>query len=347
MSKPIRKLKLTEHQLMELDVCYHRTTSARVARRVLCILLKAQGRTHAQIADTLFVSINTVTRWVQIYVAAGLEALCRCECDGDPGELTEEQLSALKEELRHKTYRSAKDVAHYIEGTFHVQYTERGAQALLHRLGLTFHKSALVQSRANLKDQIAFVEQYRLLRNELGKDDLIYFVDAAHLIHNVLTGYGWAFAGERPVFPTNSGRNRINVLGAYSPVLGEYVGLESRENINAETLKELVQKILELHPESPRIVLIVDNARYNHARLLRDYVADTPIEMIYLPPYSPNLNLIERLWNFFKDQVMRDHFYETFQEFVAAVKSFFANWSIHRSALQSLMTENFHLLHAT
>lgn len=347
MSKPIRKLKLTEQQLMELEIRYHRTSSARVAQRVLCILLKARGDTHAQIANTLLVSVNTVTRWIQIYVAAGLEALCHWDCEGDPGELTEEQLSALKDELRRKTYRSAKDVAQYIEKTFHVKYTERGVQALLHRLGLTYHKSALVQSRANLEAQIAFLERYRLLRNDLGENDLIYFVDAAHLIHNVLTGYGWAFAGERPVFPTNSGRDRINVLGAYSPVIGEYVGLESRENINAETLRELVQKILELHPESPRIFLIVDNARYNHARLLREYVAGTSVEMIYLPPYSPNLNLIERLWDFFKDQVMRDHFYETFQEFVAAVKSFFANWSIHRSALQSLMTENFHLLQAT
>lgn len=347
MSKPFRKLTLTEQQLMELELRYHQTSSARVAQRVLCILLKARGDTHAQIANTLLVSLNTVTRWIQIYVSLGLEALCHFDCEGDPGELTEERLTALKDELRRKTYRTAKEVAQYIETNFQVKYTERGAQALLHRLGLTFHKSALVQSRANLVAQTAFIEQYRLLRNGLGKEDLIYFVDGAHLIHNVLTGYGWAFAGERPVFPTNSGRDRINVLGAYSPILGEYVGLESLENLNAETMKELVQKILELPPESPRIFLIMDNARYNHARLLCDYVAGTPIEIIYLPPYSPNLNLIERLWHFFKDEVMRDHFYETFQEFVTAVKSFFANWSLHRSALRSLMSERFHLLQVT
>jgi len=159
----------------------------------------------------------------------------------------------------------------------------------------------------------------------------------------VLPGYGWAPVGEAPVFPTNSGRKRLNVLGAYSPMNAEYVGLETESNINAESMNQLVDGLLELHPECDRIVLVLDNARYNHACILKEHIAGTAVELRHQPAYSPNLNLIERLWGWLKDKVMRDQFYETFPEFVAAIKDFLTSLPSCKDKLRSLMSERFHL----
>jgi transposase len=93
-----------------------------------------------------------------------------------------------------------------------------------------------------------------------------------------------------------------------------------------------------------RIILIMDNARYNHARLVREHIAGTVVEIVYLPPYSPNLNLVERMWRFMKKKVMRNQFYKTFAEFIATIKRFFARISDYTDELSSLMRDKFHIL---
>lgn len=159
-----------------------------------------------------------------------------------------------------------------------------------------------------------------------------------------MPGYGWSRRGQRRCVASNTGRQRFNILGAYSPQDTEYVDLETTDNINAESVLQLARKLEALHPESERIVLIADNARYNHARLLREQLTESRVEILYLPCYAPNLNLIERLWKFMKKQVKRNHFYATFEQFVTAIKSFFASLSEYTAELTSLMTEHFEIL---
>jgi transposase len=104
-------------------------------------------------------------------------------------------------------------------------------------------------------------------------------------------------------------------------------------------------ELLETHQPEGRIILICDNARYNHARLVRDALAQTHarVELLFLPPYSPNLNLIERLWGFMKERVLRDYF-ATFDAFQQAIRHFFAHLDEYADELRSLMTENFQIL---
>ena len=96
-------------------------------------------------------------------------------------------------------------------------------------------------------------------------------------------------------------------------------------------------------PEAETIYIIVDNARYYRSRLLNEYIEGTKIKLIFLPPYSPNLNLIERYWKFFKKTVMNNHYYETFEEFKQACKRFSRTRKKYLPELQSLLTENFHI----
>jgi transposase len=137
--------------------------------------MKIQGRSHREVAEVLLVTVNTVTRWLGVYVEEGLEALCTMHWQGDPGELSNEQLEALKSELRSKTYRNAKQVQDYIAKTFDVEYSVRGVQDLLHRLGFTYHQSALIASRADPEAQARFVEKYFELRDQLDEGGLVFF----------------------------------------------------------------------------------------------------------------------------------------------------------------------------
>ena len=70
------------------------------------------------------------------------------------------------------------------------------------------------------------------------------------------------------------------------------------------------------------------------------------IKLIFLPPYAPNLNLIERLWKYFRKVVLYNRYYATFAEFKQACLDFFANLRSHRAALRTLLTENFEILSA-
>ena len=115
------------------------------------------------------------------------------------------------------------------------------------------------------------------------------------------------------------------------------------DNVNAETLQKLIDKIRIRHPEAERIILILDNARYNHARLVREHIADTNVELHFLPAYAPNLNLIERLWRFVRDEVL-ETYHETFELFVAAIDNLLDNLDQYADQLTTLMTEEFEIL---
>jgi transposase len=189
-------------------------------------------------------------------------------------------------------------------------------------------------------------ETFETMKASLGEQDRYYFVDAVHPTHNPVLAYSWAPRGQRPQVLSNSARQRLNILGAYNSLDHDYVGFESRDNINAQSLIQLISQ-LEIHQPQGRIILICDNARYNHARLVREHlqVSTSRVEILFLPPYSPNLNLIERLWGFMKDRLLRDY-YPTFAGFQQAIVHFFAHLDNYALDLRSLMTENFQILNS-
>ena len=174
----------------------------------------------------------------------------------------------------------------------------------------------------------------------------VYFVDAAHLLHNAVPAQGWIKRGTTIELKTNSGRNRLNVLGAYSPDDHTLVSLEGTESCDAALVCRLLGKLRAANP-TKRLLVVLDNARYQRAGCVQAMARRLRISLLFLPPYSPNLNLIERFWKFLRKKVMRNTFYATFADFRAAVQRLLANVSAHIDELTTLMTENFHLFEAT
>jgi transposase len=167
----------------------------------------------------------------------------------------------------------------------------------------------------------------------------VFFVDAAHFVMGAFLCCVWCRA--RLFIRGGSGRKRYSVLGAWNAVTHELVSITTDATVSAETMCDLLRKIAALGLQGP-ITLVLDNARYQHCALVIELAKSLNIQLQFLPSYSPNLNLIERLWKFTKKQVLYGRHYGTFLEFCAAIDGCLAKIPTeHREQLNSLMTHNF------
>jgi len=167
----------------------------------------------------------------------------------------------------------------------------------------------------------------------------VFFVDAAHFVMGAFLCCVWCWV--RLLIRGASGRQRYSVLGAWNAVTQERVSITTDATVTAETMCALLRKIAALGLQGP-ITLVLDNARYQHCALVMNLAASLNIHLEFLPSYSPNLNLIERLWKFIKKQVLYGRHYGTFADFRAAIDGCLAKIPTeHRAALKSLMTHKF------
>lgn len=160
-------------------------------------------------------------------------------------------------------------------------------------------------------------------------------------MHGAFLCYLWSFA--RLFLRTPSGRKRFNVLGALDFATREVTTVTNLTYITSATVCELLQRLVTQCPGIP-ITLVLDNARYQRCRLVQDLAAQLGIELLFLPSYSPNLNLIERLWKFVKSECLNGKYYETFEDFQTSIEACLSELaSEHCSAMKTLLTRNFQL----
>ena len=178
-----------------------------------------------------------------------------------------------------------------------------------------------------------------LLEESRAGNEHVFFVDAAHFVKGAFLCCVWCAV--RLFIRGGSGRERYSVLGAWNAVTHELVSITTDATVSAETMCALLVKIAALGLKGP-ITLVLDNARYQHCVLVMGMAKSLNIHLQFLPSYSPNLNLIERLWKFVRKHALYGHHYATFLEFRAGIDDCLAKISTdHREELNSLMTHNF------
>jgi len=167
----------------------------------------------------------------------------------------------------------------------------------------------------------------------------VFFVDAAHFVFGTFLCCLWSFA--RIYVRAASGRQRFNVLGAWNAVTRELIAVTNTTVVNSQTMCELLRKIADLGLSGP-ITLVLDNARDQHNALVKALAAELGISLLFLPSYSPNLNLIERLWKFTKRRALYGRYHPTFSDFQAAIQEVLDGLTTkYAEPLTSLMTLNF------
>lgn len=333
---------LSKEEIAELEKVHRSLRDKRQADRVKAVIALSKGWSAAQVADILLFDEKTSRHYFDSYRESGLEALLNDNYHGAEPKLDEFQIKELDSYIEEHIFLDAKSVAAHIYRQYGIRYSISGVTDLLHRLGFSYKKPTHVPGKQDPAKQQAFLEEYDQIKAKKGESDPIYFADATHPQHNSIPSYGWIKKGREKELKANCGRQKLNINGAIDietlePVTGFY------DTINADSTIDLFSKIAAKHPNAKTIYIIVDNARYYRSRILKQYVKGTKIKLIFLPPYSPNLNLIERYWKFFKKKVLNGRYYETFAEFKLACKSFFRKRKKYLPELQTLLTENFHI----
>jgi len=170
--------------------------------------------------------------------------------------------------------------------------------------------------------------------------------DPMHQTHNNENGYMWQERGKEGTkkVKSNTGRRRLNILGAINMADLEIIPFITEENCHKGTIKVFLDEVKRIYPKAKNIVIFLDNARYQRNYEVQEYAMNQGITLKFIPPYSPNLCLIERVWKFFKKKIIKNHYYETFDEFYDFVSQFFQNWESWKPELSSLLSLNFEII---
>lgn len=329
-------------------VLMRRQGNSAVHRRVNALLLLDDGWSAERVAEALFIDAETVRAHRRLYGAAGRAGVERLAYVGHAPVLGAAQAVELSVELSGRVYLTAKAVCGFVAARFGLHYTPHAMARLLGRLGYAWKRPKVVPAKADAQAQRAFLDGTLLplmAQAEADPATALLFVDATHPAYDAHPAQGWIRRGESVVLPSNHGRVNVTLNGALSWPAREVITREATKITGPEMVAFFTQ-IEARYPAAHTITLIADNATYNRAAVVREWLArpGCRVHVVYLPPYAPNLNLIERLWWFFKKKTLWNTHYPSLADFRTAIRAFFANLTPWKDELASLLTNRFHLI---
>jgi transposase len=311
---------LSDEERAQLRLQHKRERDKRVCDRIKAVLLFDKDWSIASIAEALLLSEDAIREHISEYKKS---KKLKPEGGGSVEKLSDEQSKKLEEHLQWHIYLYVKDIVAYVKSTWDITYSVPGIRNWLKRHEFSYKKPSIVPGKANEEQQKRWLAEYEKLKQGLSEDETICFIDGVHPTHNVQLAYGWIKTGERKEMPTNSGRSRINLSGIID-VISHNVLVQEDEMLNAEATIKFFQKIKEAYPCTRKIHLFCDNARYYRNKSVAKFLITSKIILHFLPPYSPNLNPIERLWKWMKERVIYNTYYEEFEDFRLAIFGFFS-----------------------
>jgi transposase len=305
--------------------------------------LKSQDLAHNEICRLTGISKDTLIRYLKAYRKGGIEKLKEVNFYSPQSKLAE-YTSTIEAYFRNNPPATIKEAAAKIEELTGIKRGETQVRKFLKSIGMKRLKTGMIPANADAEKQEKFKNEELEPRLEEAKEGkrVVYFVDAAHFVFAPFLGFLWCFVRNFIKAPT--GRKRFNVLGALNAITHELITVTNTSYINAHSVCELLWQIASLHSGVP-ITIVLDNARYQKCALVQELAKSLNIELLYLPSYSPNLNLIERLWKFVKKEVLYSKYYSDFESFKNAISDCLANTHTkHKKTLGSLLTLKFQSL---
>jgi transposase len=339
----MKTIRLTPQQRQDISERRRHAPDRRVYQRLSAVLWSDEGRSREEIADLLGVSTRQVGQWLRIFRNKGLDELCTLHYRGDPGRLRPAQAERLKQEIATGVFHNAEQVRTWVQETWGVDYSISGIKDLLRRIGASYHKVSGFFWKADVQEQRRWVRKHRRHKREAGPGTRRYFVDACHPVWGVDLLYScWLLVGQRFHVGVGDGRKRLNILGAYCPDDHDYVDLRlTKEDIAGERFVRLLEALRAKHPETAKFILSLDNARYYGKPCVKQWLAaHREFRLVPVPAYSPNLNLIERLWKFLRKKAL-GRWHVTFGGMLEAVAEVLDRLGEYRDELSALMTGRF------
>ena len=333
----MKDFKLTKTQVKRLRVEHKKQRDKRLAYRINAVILLGTGWTLREVSEALLCDTETLRGYIQKYREGKLEGLLQLNYKGRECRLSNAEKEELKAHLLEYTYSDIKSILVYVKKEYGVTYKSTAMRTILRELGFVYKKPKVVPNNSDPIAAMEYLQRYEEIRRS---DSPLYFMDGVHPQHNSRPSHGWILKGETKALLSNTGRKRLNINGAVNIDSKELVTHFS-DSINAQSTIVLFKKILKNHQKDKKVYIVCDNAGYYRSTLVKEFLQENKkIELLFLPPYSPFLNLIERVWKFFNKMVLYNKYYETFSEFKAACLDFFRRK--HKRALDKKLVEKFH-----
>ena len=304
------------------------------------VLLRSQGVLNEQIQHICGSAKATLYRYLHEYQAGGVERLKEVHWNRQESALVH-QRTTLEEHFRAQPPATVAAAAAQLEALTGIKRSLTQRRQFLQKLGLKPRKLGQIPAQADPEAPAAFkAEQLepRLAEAQAGQR-VVFFMDAAHFVYAPFLAWVWCCA--RVFVKAPSGRQRFNVLAALHATTKEIVTVQNLTYVTAETVCELLRLLAGTYPAVPSTI-VLDNARYQKCALGQDLARSLGLELLYLPAYSPNLNVLERFWKWVKKQCLYGKYYPTSADFQAAIQQCIAQaHSDHLAALERLLTLKF------
>jgi len=289
-------------------------------RNRLCVILGYdEGISTQDLAKTLRISLITVQEYLREYDSQNKTG--SSHRGGSESKLSRDQTESLLKHLQEKTYLKVKGIIAYVRDRYGIKYSRSGMTDWLIQHGFTYKRPKKVPGKLDPQKQRVFIEEYTALKETLEPNEEIYFIDAVHPEHQSQSVCGWIKKGVQKTLQTSGKQLRLHFAGALC-LTGMKIFAEEYKTVDADAMIDFFKK-LEKQTEAQVIHVILDNARSNKNKKLEGFLRSSRIKVHYLPPYSPNLNPIERLWKILRENTVYNRYYETSVTFFQAIRGFF------------------------
>lgn len=332
---------LSQSIITELEKRHRCERDGRIRDRIKAVLLKNEGWIDRQIAQALRIHEETVRQHVKDWLE---EEKLKPENGGSVGKLSAEQSKRLELHLESMVYTDVKWICAYVLKTFGVSYTVSGMTKWLHTHGFSYKQPKGVPAKLDVRKQEAFIETYFELLDRVLPNNPIVFMDSAHPTMATKITYGWIRKGTDKWIPQTASRTRVNVMGAIE--LSEMqVITHFPDQVNTETTIAFFDQLKAVYPGASIVHVILDQAGYHRSEETQNAAKEKGIELHFLPPYSPNLNPIERLWKVMNEECRHNTFFSSAKEFRKAISDFFDKTVPNiRDKLRSRINDDFQVI---
>lgn len=313
-------IKISDAEIQRLSYERFHNSSVLIQKRLHAVYIKLQSQLNLsskEVGLCCDLCANSVNKWVKVYQKEGLDALLKVNYVKNVSTLETRKVEII-ESFQEKAPMSIKEAVHRIESLTGLKTSETSARKWMKRQGFKFRRLGHIPAKANVEAQQEWVDnsfEPHHVQAQAGKCHL-FFMDAAHFVLGPYLCAVWCLT--RLFIKAPAGRQRLNVVGAVHAITKELVIHSNLTYVNAEVIAEFLKKLAAQYSDLP-IVIVLDNARYQHCKFITLLAAQLNITLLFLPPYSPNLNLIERLWKLVKKQCLYGQYYEKFEGFQQAI----------------------------
>lgn len=335
------RLQLTDQELEDVaEALDSPEVGERAKKKLLVVTMHVEGAPHRFIESCLRISSPTLASYLKEYQEGGLPMVLENRYY-KPSSSLEPYWQCLICSFTVAPVADAKAAMARIETMTGIKLSESQCRRAMKQMGMTPKKTMPIPGKLDSQLQFDFFQSElkpRLQEASEGKRK-VFFVDAAHFVLGAFLGLVWCFA--RPFLRTAPGRQRYNVLGAVDSHSKELISIRTTDSINAAVVCALLDEMALRYPKQT-ITLVMDNARYQHCALVISKAAVLGIELLFLPAYSPNLNLIERLWKLVKKRCLTNRYHENFEKFRTAIDNCLNDLNgVAKDELESLLTLRF------